>query len=338
MEKNLKNIYVNIFDIQPGKRKSSFSKIFFEYKEQDFKKKIDLLYDAYYSDMGSYKYDAEAYAETTKNVVSSYTNNKDSLIAVYKSFNEYISKQYGIEMTIKYPPIPIANSFERLMFIAKYLQDENHLVSDLPDVLWQSQRTIEADLAKLQGNDGDPLQVCGREFIINEMDRSMGHISFGSTAHPFFLTANLTQVITMLEGLKQMAEKPEYAGYAMPMAKNIWEQLSDYGKNRIFYVMNNLLGQGTEWYESLNERDKYSYHTELECCSFGDNALMYCLKSDEKRDCYIEYASADGTEFLKNVKIVRYSGNGWTVTVDGEERVLESSRIIRSSYHQENMY
>lgn len=111
---NLKDIYNDIFDIPQGKRKSNFSKCFRRFEELDFRKKIDRLLDAYHDDTGSYEYEAEAYAETTKNVVLSYSSNKDSLIAVYKAFNEHISEKYGIEITIDYPPIPISNSFEQV--------------------------------------------------------------------------------------------------------------------------------------------------------------------------------------------------------------------------------
>lgn len=337
---DLKTIYDDIFVPGEGKKRNNFLRYFPYRKESDYRKKIDTLYEEYYAANGSYDYDASVYARTIEDIVKGCKNNKDTFIAVYKEYNDFLKKKYNIEICIEYPPIPVSNTFERLMFIAKYLQEDKHSVSDLPDILWQSSRTIEADLAKLQGNDGDPLQVCGQKFIIDQIDRSMGHIYFESTAHPFFLTCNLTQVITTLEGLREMSEKPGFAGYAMSMARNIWRQLSEYGKKRIFYVMENLLCQDTAWFKTLDNEEEYSYKTELECCKDHDDILMYCMKDAEcrHRPCFIEYQKDEGSEFLMDVDILRYDENGWKVKIDDKEMVLDPQKIIKCSFYKENMF
>ena len=339
MSQDLKKIYDDIFSPPAEKRRSSNRRgVPYSFKKEDFRKKIDTLYNEYYALNGSYEYDPKIYAEATENVVKGCTSNKDTLISVYKEYNSFIAHTYGIEILIIYPPIPISNTLERLMFIAKYLQDEKNSISDISDILWQSQRTIEKDIARLQGNDNDTLQVCGQKFIIHETDRSMGHLYFESTAHPFFLTCNLTQVITALEGLRIMSGQPGFEGYAVPMAKNIWRQLSDYGKERIFYVMENLLCRDTSWYASLGEEDEFSYKTESECCRSRDDILMYCLKGGDRRPCYIEYQNGDKSEFLMDVQVIQNTDAGWKVRVNGEELILERDKIIRSSFHKENMF
>ena len=93
------------------------------------------------------------------------------------------------------------------MFIAKYLQDKEHRISELPDILWVNSRTIEEDLSRLRGIN-DPIQVCGKKFYISDTVRQDGRISFQSTAHPIFLAENLTQVLILLKGLREI-----YAGY-----------------------------------------------------------------------------------------------------------------------------
>ncbi len=139
---DLLGIYRDIFDVSEGKKKSNFSRCFPYRKESDFKKKIDILYEEYYSANGSYDYDQDVYARVTADVVKGYMNHKDTLIAVFKEFNKYISETYGLTISITYPLIPVSNTFERLMFIAKYLQNDNHSVSEISDILWQSSRTI----------------------------------------------------------------------------------------------------------------------------------------------------------------------------------------------------
>lgn len=338
--KDLMGIYRDIFDVSEGKKKSNFRRCFPRHKEPDFKKKIDILYEEYYSSNGSYDYDSDVYARVTADVVKGYTNHKDTLIMVFKEYNRFLSEKYGLQISITYPPIPVSNTFERLMFIAKFLQNEKHSVSEISDILWQSSRTIEADLAKLQGNDNDPLQVCGQKFVISDIDRSMGHVYFESTAHPFFLTCNLTQVIATLEGLRHMGEQSGFRGYAMSMARNIWRQLSDYGKERIFYVMENLLNEDPEWYKSLDSQDEFAYRTELECCMERDDILMYCMKDTrlKERLCNIEYQDGDKSVFYTDVRVTQYNESGWKVVIGGKEKKLDPRKILRCSFHKENMF
>lgn len=337
---DLLRIYKDIFDTTDGKNKSNFSRCFPYRKEADFRKKIDLVLEEYHNVNGSYDYDEDVYSKVIEDTVKGYTSNKDALIAVIKEFNDFMARKYDLKIRINYPPIPVSNTFERLMFIAKYLQDEAHSVNELSDILWQSNRTIEADLAKLQGNDGDPLQICGRKFIIDEVDRSMGHVYFESTAHPFFLTCNLTQVIAMLEGLHVMSERHGFYGYAMSMARSIWQQLSDYGKQRIFYVMENLLSEDTSWFKSLDQEDEYSYKTERDCCKERDDILMYCMKDSEclNRRCNIEYDSGGQSEFFTDVEVLNLDDSGWKVNLDNREMILDPKRIIKCSFYKENMF
>lgn len=338
MKQNLKEIYDDIFAASQGKKKNNFQKYFPYRDEVDYKKKITMLLDEYYTTNESYDFDPKVYVASLIDVVKKYKHNKDALISVYRDFNNFLEKEYALNIEIKYPPIPVYNTFERLMFIAKYLQDDKHRIADLTNILWQSQRTIDGDILKLQGNDRDSLEICGQKFTIPETDRSMGHLYFESTAHPFFLACNLTQVIATLEGLKEMCERPGFEGYAMPLARNIWRQLSEYGKDRVSYVMNSLLCQDTSWYDSLDEEEEDAYRTERECCSNRDGILMYCLKNGDDRLCHIEYKGDNKSEFLTDVQVLQLNGEGWKVRIGGEERILEPDRILKSSFYKENMF
>ena len=82
---------------------------------------------------------SEYLAANIKDSVRAYSRNKDVAIHIYKDFLKFVKEKSGIEIAVEFPPISISNTFERLMFIAKYLQDPRHKVSDLPDRLWVSQ-------------------------------------------------------------------------------------------------------------------------------------------------------------------------------------------------------
>ena len=49
--------------------------------------------------------------------VRAYSRDKDIAISIYKAFLAFLKKKTGIDKEVKFPPISISNSFERLMFI-----------------------------------------------------------------------------------------------------------------------------------------------------------------------------------------------------------------------------
>ena len=66
--------------------------------------------------------------------VMAYTSTKDTAIELFKDLVSFLNDEKGITIPeIKWPPVPISNTFERLMFIAKFLQDKENRISRLPD-------------------------------------------------------------------------------------------------------------------------------------------------------------------------------------------------------------
>ncbi|MBW8383002.1 MAG: hypothetical protein K0M69_10855, partial [Youngiibacter sp.] len=167
--------------------------------------------------------------------------------------------KYGIKAVISYPKVDISDSFERMMYIVKFLQDSEKTMTDLYDEIWVSARTLEEDLAKLRGK--DPFQVLGRQLLVKDVERRDGKVLFSSTVHPMFLTLNLSQALTTLKGLKKMSGEPLYSEYAKVTASAIWSQLSDYGRNRLLKVLEELLGEDTRWYESLGSVEPELFST-----------------------------------------------------------------------------
>ena len=226
------------------------------------------------------------------------------------------------------------------MYIAKYLQDDRNPISELPDLLWISSRQVDTDLSRLRGID-DPIQVCGRKFYIPDTERRNGRINFQSTAHPVFLAENLTQILTMLKGLKAMSENLAYQPYAMETAKEIWEQLSYYAKNRICFVLKELMAEDTLWYESLSgsEGDNH-FHTEERVSKIynsGSNVIMDCLKN-RKTFC-MEYRAEDGVRFYKDCRIenISFQEGSFVVKCSGGKTELLLDRVIRSAYTPEEL-
>ena len=223
-----------------------------------------------------------------KDSVSAYRSNKDSAIDIYKKYVKLYDK-YNINVGIEFSYSCI-HHLERIMFIAKIFAGSDYKVSDLPDLLWVKDRTIEGDIAKLREIRMIPYR-CVEKFIIEDLEKR-GSITMPSTAHPIFLTSNLTEIIITLKGLKGMAQNSAYREYAQNMAQSIWTQLSDYAKNRILHVTENILPDELGWYHGLDETCDYSFSTEYMCRNFeGLGCVLDCLKNGKV--CFIEYKEND---------------------------------------------
>jgi hypothetical protein len=282
--------------------------------------------------------EADNLAANIQDSVRRMPRGKDTAIRVYRKLIDFLRGK-GIEVSVAFPPIPVDSSFERQMFIAKYLQDEDARIEDLKNLLWVSERTIDEDLKRLYRDSDDPIQVCGQRFFIPESRRANGQMLSESTAHPLFLTENLTQVIVMLKGLRLMAGDPLYTRYAELTAADIWMQLSGYAKKRIRFVLGELLPEELNWYERLEEKAD-SFSSERECAVRGANMVDF-IKND--RSFFVEYRTEDGDVIYDDCRCVHGSyepkEEGYVIEVDcrqGRKR-LDSGQILRSAYTPEEL-
>ena len=296
----------------------------------------DALY-AFISQPG-YEY-MENLEENIRDSVRAYTRDKDSVIKLYRLFVDFL-KEKGEKANVQFPPVPVSNSFERQMYIAKYFHDSESdadiKIKKLEDILWVSPRTIEQDLKKLKGEDGDPIQVCGKQLRITDSHRTDGRIVYDSTMHPLFLTPNLTQVIVMLKGLKKMSEDPLYKDYALAMAADVWEQLSDYAKRRIDVVLQEILPDDVAWYKSLQKTENNLFYSEKRC-SVRQNVILDCMKNG-KVFC-VEIRGEEGTLYYDNCKCVPHSYDGEYMEIETDQNRIRIrlSDVLRSAYSREEL-
>lgn len=287
--------------------------------------------DAPYSFKNQYHYEHTEDLECNfRHSVQKIKRNKDAAIEVYKLFLEFLRTK-GITADVEFPPIPVSNSFERLMFIAKYFHESGRKISKLPDILWvDPEKTIGTDLKKLMGKDIDPLQVCGEVFKIPEIDEENDSLKFESTAHPLFLTPNITQLIVTLKGLKEMSESPLYGNSAKIAAANIWSQLSDYAKRRIPEVMTELLEEDSSWYVNLENTDRKLFHTER-ACSVNINIFFNSLKNEEP--FFVEIWDGDKKHLYKNCRTIKKDGSdSFTIMCDEGKKTIFRKDVIQIAY------
>lgn len=274
--------------------------------------------------------------EAIKNSLKSYSRDKKAAIASYKEFLDFLLTNYNLKIAMAFPEWLPTNSLERQLHIVKLLHDPEIDVGMIQDMLYVGEKTIAMDLKKLQGKDEDPLEVLGQKLIV-DYDKKKRH--FPSTVHPLFLTFNLTQVITTLEGLKKVAKDPGHQNYALNAARTIWAQLSDYAKNRIVTVSGGL-GIDIQWYLSLESKDKNLFYSERMCSTDdGCGSMLNCFKNS--RTCIIEYLEAEGkTVYYEDCQIKNYDHetNRLVLERNGEELILQIDRVIKAALTTHEMY
>lgn len=275
-----------------------------------------------------------------KSSVKSYPKNKDNAIMVYKNYIEYLDTKYNIALNIQFPSIPVSVSLERQMYIVKLLHNPDIKISDLSDKLFVSQRTIDDDLRKLKGNDDDPLQVMGQKLVV-DFERRLSGVKFPSTVHPLFLTQNLTQIISILSGLKNQMLDPAYEEYATSTATSIWLQLSEYAQNRIL-EMAEILNIDKNWFKKLDIMSKDDsnsnlFRSELDCSKIeGLGSILNCLKNGKL--CFIEYENEDGAIlYYKECKILGYRDDKFIIEHQGMNVELNAQGVLKSGLTMQDL-
>ncbi|MFH5835819.1 hypothetical protein ACHAL6_07060 [Proteiniclasticum sp. C24MP] len=277
--------------------------------------------------------------DAMKETVKSYTSSKGSAIRIFRKFLEFLKDEYGQELQISFPEIDISSSFERQMYLAKMVQFEALNMEDLADKLWVSKRTLEEDLGRIRGKGTDPIRVCGKTFEVKEVERRNGRIHFASTVHPLFLTFNLTQVMATLKGLQAMSMEPAMKTYAMESAASIWQQLSVYAKERIFYVLTEIMPEEIVWYKELDQVVADLFQTEYEMGTKDPSAvLMDCIKNG--KPFHVEYLTGEEKSvFYTGCTVIpRSFGEGFfAVDSDQGRQVLYFDRVLKSAYTEEGL-
>ena len=319
-----------------------FKKIEGAYKDNQAKEALNNLMKSFLVRYGAYNTDSiepDAVAGAVEDTVRAYTSDKDKAIFIFKNFIGYLLKKYKIAIEIDFPPIPVMNVYERLMYMAKYLQSPKHRLADLEDILWLSERSIRQDYSLLKGSGDSAVQILGKTFSIPDIESKKGQISMPSTVHPLFLTGNLTQIIVVLKGLKLMSENPVYKDYAMTMAAAIWDQLSKYAKDRILFVTEQYLSESVEWYKQLNDQNlRFLFLSEYQTGRDERvGCVLDCLKN--RKACCIEYLNEDGTMVLiDKCKVTNLRTDNAVVEIDGRTQELVIDQIMRSAYSIEELY
>lgn len=260
--------------------------------------------------------------------ITAYSGSKHTALKIYREYIKHLDEIFDADIaSIDLPENLPTTQTERIIYMAKYFHDKENKRSDLRYKLFVSEQTISADLTKLRGEDSEPVTVCGREFIVKDATAGGGRVSFESTPHPVFLPMNLSEVIVMLESLRQMCDDPIHSRTALRLANDIWGELSDYAKDVIRNRAHDGVSPEPLWYETLGKEDIGTFRTEREARSeTGRDNIGYCCKL--RKACRIIYTDKDEENICEKVLIKDIRRGIVTIERDGSDFTVDVESII----------
>lgn len=269
-----------------------------------------------------------------KESVASYVKDHNTAIDIYKRYITFVKKNYFVILDVDFPPT-FNSRFDRQMYIVKSIHQRKYQAAEIAGELWFNERTISGDLQELE----DGITILGQKLKIYKQDLIYRNTGL-NTVHPIFLAANLTQIVVLLRGLEQQGQDPAYHEYAVRLAANIWSELSDYGRNRIMTVSEQL-NLNITWFDMLEEkRNKGLYSTEANCSyNKGAGSVLDFLKNGKR--CAIEINGLSGIEIIENCFIKAYlpsPANQLTVLHQGKELIIPINSVIGASEYGKCMY
>lgn len=277
--------------------------------------------------------------EEIKSLCSKYLSSKKTIVKVVEELVNLLKQKYDITINLKVPEFDFENTIERQLYLIKFLHhDEQHTFNQACEHLWMYSRE------KLLDDIGDikkGLSFLGKGISL-EIDRNNNEITSFPTGHPIILVEDMSQIFIQLEGLRKMA-KGSTKTYAERTAATIWNQLSEYAKQRIFFVIEKIYESDSEFYQSLEKMDNDDIFFDEDSLSRvkGSTSLINYLKNEY--DFYLVYYDIN-----KNV-IVRHSkrNKGKKVTFDtyhlidydtAQEFTVNESDIIGCVRRKDELY
>ena len=227
----------------------------------------------------------------------------------FNSFVDYIH-HYCRKTQIEKIPF-VMNDLERKLDLVKHYKEyyvtEKLSAEEVASRYYVDEKTIRNDKKEIKEGS---LNVFGQKIDI-EYDYEKK--SFYSTPVPIFTVQNITQIVTILNGLGVMYQNREYQKYALTSAITIWQQLTDTVQKRILKDLVDMLKLNQEWYELISQSSHdYERGFYPEYYMDDDYNLLRYFKNSEL--VHIYYGVENDVKELQGVRICNYEKDGITVT------------------------
>lgn len=268
-----------------------------------------------------------------------YTHDKNKLNRIYSDFIKHLEDAADIHINhiISDTYIP-ATTLEKQIAIIKMLHKNEMTSVQIAGKLHMTQASALEYLNTMQSDKNTEGLVIDRQKVKIHFNKKTTKYYLDNTVHPLVLALNLNQVIAMLEGLRVM-DASGHGGNAYALAKNIWNQLSDYGHNQIEKQIDPL-GLDARWYEALKTGDAPPpYQTERDFYLHSKRAsldeIIYLMKVNRLAD--ITYIDGKDEKVLWQCKFIRlldgrkhvevqHNGTSMCIPIEAITSILEPAK------------
>lgn len=241
--------------------------------------------------------------EALKELCRKYQSSKKTIITVSSELAEILKKRCNITIDLDVPSFQYDNAIERQLFLIKFLHhDEKHTLENACEYLWMYNREkIFDDINDIKKG----LSFLGKSISL-EIDKNNNEITSFPTGHPIILVENMSQIFVQLEGLRKMATGSTET-YAKRTAATIWSQLSDYAKQRVFYVVEKLYESDAEFYHGLDKMVDTKTFFDEDSLSKDEGATSLLNYIKNGYDFYIAFKNNENNTVKKHSKFSAYN-------------------------------
>ncbi|NLY45368.1 MAG: HTH domain-containing protein [Tissierella sp.] len=212
-------------------------------------------------------------------------NDKAQGKEIYSNLVEYLNTNYQFNINIdELHDEVIGSPEERCVYILRETErandsGEKRSLTEIASKLGCTTRTLQQDV-KMMTEQG--FRLLGRNIkLVDDWDEVL---DMKSTPHPIVMIQNISQIMVMLEGLRNMESISAYRNYARSTAVNIWNQLTEYTQDRILdaiELLNRDSGDIIKWYLNLKREGQEHRSFQSEMSNSEENII-------NAKDCMIE--------------------------------------------------
>lgn len=261
---------------------------------------------------------------------------------IYDEFVDCINERFDFKVNIndlnlKIPETPEERCVYILRETERKLEGKNKKsLADMAKELGCSTRNLQKDVKEMteQG-----FKLLGMS--IKLVDNRDEIFQLDSTPHPVILMQNVSQLFVQLEGLRAMENTEALKNIAHSTAIDIWNQLSDYARDKILDVAGKIEKdqKPVKWYLSLDEDGNWQSRFTSERYHIGESTkskLMYHFKCGE--EAIITYIGNDGKHNTVNdcrVKNYYFEEDKIVLEANGIETEIEEDCVLDviSTFH-----
>ncbi|WP_207642585.1 hypothetical protein [Desulfosporosinus acididurans] len=262
---------------------------------------------------------------------------------IYDEFTKYINDEYGFNVDISSICQKIIETAEeRYVYLMRQTERENRggdrkNLSDIASELGVSKRQLQKDI-KAMTEQGFKLLGLNIKLV----DERQDILKMESTPHPVILMQNISQLVVLLEGLRSMETVGAYRNSANTTAVDIWNQLTEYAREKILDVVEKIdnTGKATDWYFSIDKGEKWQgrFLNESETLGNGPKSqLIHLMKSGEP-GCVTYIGDDDQQIILQDCVIKNYFIDEGRVLAEAhgtkyeiqDDKILEAYSIFQA--------